>query len=232
MLGLTMPQTLLVRKLLRCKRNWPTTAAVGQFPPPCPALVCLLSPGADIGAGPADGDGLTNRRSPPTTDHARKSAYTARKSIIPPKSKRPHGPAVEWVLGARAFKRRRGWLVVAASARPAGQPSRPLPPGRIAARHPFLGGEGGNPMSTSGTTRERSELAAPINIAVQHPTIAGPDPQAAAVANAKELVRAYAERDAKLELLFAHYHLPRTGNDAADCRDLALRRRPSGFAST
>ena len=34
-------------------------------PPPCPALVCLLSPGADIGAGPADGADLINRRGSP-----------------------------------------------------------------------------------------------------------------------------------------------------------------------
>jgi hypothetical protein len=84
-------------------------------------------------------------------------------------------------------------------------------------------------MSESGTTREHPELAAPIKIALQHVTIAGPDPQAAAAANAKEFVRAYAEREAKLELLFAHYGLARTGNDAADYRALVLRMAPDRF---
>ncbi len=73
------------------------------------------------------------------------------------------------------------------------------------------------------------DLATPIRIALQHPTIAGPDPQAAAAANAKEFVRAYAERDAKLELLFSHYGLARTGNDGADYRALALRMATDRF---
>jgi hypothetical protein len=113
--------------------------------------------------------------------------------------------------------------------RPVGRPSRPLPPGRIAARHPFLGGEGGNPMSKSGTTREHPDLSTPIKIALQHVTIAGPDPQAAAAANAKEFFRAWMEREAKLELMFVHYGLPRTGNDAADYRALVLRMAPERF---
>jgi len=77
--------------------------------------------------------------------------------------------------------------------------------------------------------RLATDFATPIKIVLQHPTIAGPDPQAAAAANAKEFFRAYAEVLAKLELLFAHYRLPRTGNDAADYRSLVLRMAPDRF---
>jgi len=84
-------------------------------------------------------------------------------------------------------------------------------------------------MSESDTAREHAEIAAPIKIALRHPTIAGPDPQAAAAANAKEFVRAYAEILAKLELLFPHFNLARTGNDAADFQALALRMAPGRF---
>jgi len=77
--------------------------------------------------------------------------------------------------------------------------------------------------------RLATDFATPIKIVLQHPTIAGPDPQAAAAANAQEFFRAYAEVLAKLELLFAHYRLPRTGNDAADYRSLVLRMAPDRF---
>jgi hypothetical protein len=51
--------------LLRCSIFSGRESGVGQKRPPCPALVCLLSPGADIAADPADHADLVNRRRSP-----------------------------------------------------------------------------------------------------------------------------------------------------------------------
>jgi hypothetical protein len=74
-------------------------------------------------------------------------------------------------------------------------------------------------------------LLKPIEIRLRHPTLAhGSDaPKEAAMANAEELWRAWVELEAKLDLLFEHYHLSRTGNDAADYRDLVRRLAPDLF---
>jgi hypothetical protein len=75
------------------------------------------------------------------------------------------------------------------------------------------------------------KLKEPIEIRLIHPTIAhGPDaPKTAAEVRARELVRAYGGTLEKLELLFKHYGLARTGNDAADYRALVLRIAPERF---
>jgi hypothetical protein len=67
-------------------------------------------------------------------------------------------------------------------------------------------------------------LAEPIKVALKHPTIAsGPDAMdAAAAANAEELIRGHAEAIAKLELVFPLFRVARTGNDAADYQALLL----------
>jgi len=82
---------------------------------------------------------------------------------------------------------------------------------------------------THETTIEK--LKEPIEIRLMHPTIAhGPDaPKTAAEVRARELGRAYGETLEKLELLFKHYGLARTGNGAADYRALVLRMAPERF---
>ena len=65
------------------------------------------------------------------------------------------------------------------------------------------------------------KLDEPIEIRLRRPTIAsGLDAPAAAAINAHEFFRAFGETFEKLELLFPHYGLVRTGDDAGDFRAL------------
>jgi hypothetical protein len=74
-------------------------------------------------------------------------------------------------------------------------------------------------------TRPTGKLEEPIEIRLMHPTIAhGPDaPKAAAEVRAREFFRAHGETLEKLELLFPHFGLTRTGNDSVDFQALAAR---------